>query len=62
MITVENVTRVYPARPGQIIAELPIRLPRPRSWDIVLSEEFLALKRQVLEIMRPDLTRHLATI
>ncbi len=47
---------VMSARPGQIVAELPITLPRPRTWDIVLSEDFLALKRQVLEIMRPDLT------
>jgi NitT/TauT family transport system ATP-binding protein len=53
---------IMSARPGRIVAELSISLPRPRSWDIVLSEEFLALKRQVLEIMRPDLTRHPANI
>ena len=47
---------VMSARPGRVAAEISITLPRPRSWDVVLSEEFLALKRQVLEILRPDLT------
>jgi NitT/TauT family transport system ATP-binding protein len=44
------------ARPGQIAAEFQISLPRPRTWDMVLTGEFLDIKRQVLEILRPDLT------
>jgi NitT/TauT family transport system ATP-binding protein len=44
------------ARPGKIAAEFTISLPRPRTWDMVLTEEFLAIKRQVLAILRPDLT------
>jgi NitT/TauT family transport system ATP-binding protein len=47
---------VMSARPGRIAAEFPITLPRPRTWDLVLSEEFLALKREVLGVLRPDLT------
>ena len=44
------------ARPGQVAAEFQISLPRPRTWDMVLTGEFLDIKRQVLEILRPDLT------
>ena len=44
------------ARPGRIAAEVKNSLPRPRTWDMVLSEEFLQIKRQLLEILRPDLT------
>ncbi len=52
---------VMSARPGRIAAEFPITLPRPRTWDMVLSEEFLALKRQVIGILRPDLTQAVPT-
>ncbi len=43
-------------RPGRIAAQFEIPLPQQRTWDMTLSEEFLSLKRQVLEILRPDLT------
>jgi len=43
-------------RPGKIAAEFQVTLPRPRTWDLVLTEEFLDTKRQVLGILRPDLT------
>jgi NitT/TauT family transport system ATP-binding protein len=47
---------VMTPRPGKIAKEFPISLPRPRSWDTALTEEFLAIKRQVLETLRPELT------
>jgi NitT/TauT family transport system ATP-binding protein len=43
-------------RPGKMAAEFTISLPRPRTWDMVLTEEFLTIKRRVLGILRPDLT------
>ncbi|HEY4389590.1 MAG TPA: ABC transporter ATP-binding protein [Ktedonobacteraceae bacterium] len=42
-------------RPGKIAQEIAISLPRPRTWDMTLSEEFLVLKRQVLATLRPDM-------
>jgi NitT/TauT family transport system ATP-binding protein len=45
------------ARPGRIAAQFEISFPQPRTWDLILTEEFLSLKRQVLEILRPDLTK-----
>ncbi|GCF10844.1 ABC transporter ATP-binding protein [Dictyobacter arantiisoli] len=47
---------VMTAHPGRIASEITVTLPRPRTWNMILSEEFLDLKRQVLEILRPDLT------
>jgi len=44
-------------RPGRIVAEFEISLPQPRAWDMTLTEDFLSHKRQVLEILRPDLTK-----
>jgi NitT/TauT family transport system ATP-binding protein len=44
-------------RPGRIVAEFEISLPQPRTWDMTLTEDFLSHKRQVLEILRPDLTK-----
>jgi NitT/TauT family transport system ATP-binding protein len=51
---------VMTAHPGRLAAEIPISLPRPRTWDLILTEEFLEYKRQVLEILRPDLTQALS--
>jgi ABC-type nitrate/sulfonate/bicarbonate transport system ATPase subunit len=48
--------RVYvmTSRPGQIKAELPIDLPRPRTYDVVVSEDFLRLKAQLLAELRAE--------
>ncbi len=48
--------RVYvmTSRPGQIKAELPIDLPRPRTYDAVVSEPFLRLKAQLLAELRAE--------
>jgi ABC-type nitrate/sulfonate/bicarbonate transport system ATPase subunit len=48
--------RVYvmSARPGQIVAELRINLPRPRTYDLVVSEAFLRLKAHLLETLRGE--------
>jgi NitT/TauT family transport system ATP-binding protein len=47
---------VMTARPGKMDKEVTVSLPRPRTWEMMLSEEFLDHKRQVLEVLRPNLT------
>jgi ABC-type nitrate/sulfonate/bicarbonate transport system ATPase subunit len=51
--------RVYvmTARPGRIREELRLRLPRPRTWEVTTSEEFAAVKRRVLGIIREEAAR-----
>ena len=48
--------RVYvmSARPGRIKAEISIDLPRPRSPDIVLTPEFLAIKQHLRELINAE--------
>ena len=38
---------VFSRQPGRVVFELPIRLPRPRTAAITMTEEFLSLKRQI---------------
>ena len=38
-------------RPGRILADLPIQLPRPRGLDVLTSPAFMDLKRQVLNLL-----------
>ncbi len=46
--------RVYvmTERPGRIKAELRIRLPRPRRYDVVTTQSFLEHKRELLGLLR----------
>lgn len=45
---------VMTSRPGRVAATLDVSLPRPRQWDMVLSQEFNEYKRKVLEWLSPD--------
>ena len=46
---------VMTARPGQIKAEIPVEIPRPRSLlDTESDPRFLALRRQVLGLIRAE--------
>ncbi|TWG80418.1 NitT/TauT family transport system ATP-binding protein [Cupriavidus gilardii J11] len=45
---------VMTARPGTIKAEIPIPLPRPRTAAMTASAEFLALHRQLKELIREE--------
>jgi NitT/TauT family transport system ATP-binding protein len=38
---------VMSARPGKVVADIPVGLPRPRSLDMVESPEFMACARQL---------------
>jgi NitT/TauT family transport system ATP-binding protein len=48
--------RVYcmTARPGSIKAEIPIPLERPRQQSMMMSSEFLALKRGLMSLIREE--------
>lgn len=45
---------VMSASPGHIIADIPIDLPRPRSFDVVSDDDFLRLRRQCHEQIREE--------
>jgi NitT/TauT family transport system ATP-binding protein len=48
--------RVYcmTARPGSIKAEIPIALERPRQQSMMMSSEFLGLKRGLMSLIREE--------
>jgi NitT/TauT family transport system ATP-binding protein len=42
------------ARPGSIKAEIPIPLERPRQQAMMMSSEFLALRRGLMSLIREE--------
>lgn len=48
---------VMTARPGQIKQRVSVDLPRPRTVGMVTSLEFMALKREILELIREETLR-----
>lgn len=46
---------VMTARPGRIAFDRAVPFARPREWDLVLTSEFMEIKRQVLAVLRPQL-------
>jgi NitT/TauT family transport system ATP-binding protein len=42
---------VMSTRPGRIISDIPVNLPRPRSTDVVASDEFTIYRRKVLGLL-----------
>ena len=45
---------VMTARPGRVKLERRVDLPRPRGADLVLSPEFIALKRDILDAIEEE--------
>jgi NitT/TauT family transport system ATP-binding protein len=45
---------VMSARPGRIKAEISVPLPRPRSFDSTSDPVFVALKREIFELIREE--------
>ena len=45
---------VMTARPGRIKARIEVKLPAKRTYDMKLSDEFLDIKRDVLELIREE--------
>ena len=48
---------VLTARPGQVKMVLPVKLPRPRSYEIVTQEPFISLKAELLTAIRAESLR-----
>jgi NitT/TauT family transport system ATP-binding protein len=46
---------VMTARPGRIAREFRIPFERPRQWDLVLTADFIAVKREVLSVLQREL-------
>jgi NitT/TauT family transport system ATP-binding protein len=49
---------VMTARPGRIIREIPIALPRPRSVEDLTTQDFMRHKADIMAEMRPTPDRH----
>jgi NitT/TauT family transport system ATP-binding protein len=45
---------VMSGRPGLIKKVIKVEIPRPRNADIVLEPEFIAMKREILELLKND--------
>ncbi len=45
---------VMSASPGRIIADIPVDLPRPRSFEVMSDDAFLRLRRQCQEQIREE--------
>lgn len=46
---------VMTARPGRIKAEVKVDIPRPRTTELILEPEFIALKRQLLGFLHDEI-------
>jgi len=46
---------VMTARPGKIKAEITVDIPRPRSMDVILEPDFIALKRRILGLLHDEI-------
>jgi NitT/TauT family transport system ATP-binding protein len=51
---------VLTKRPARIKAQLAVALPRPRTHEVLTSPEFMALKRQTLELLLAETSMHYA--
>jgi NitT/TauT family transport system ATP-binding protein len=45
---------VMSRRPGRILADIEIGLPRPREYEVLTAPEFTAIKRSVLHLVRQE--------
>ncbi|MCX2726278.1 ABC transporter ATP-binding protein [Thermomicrobium sp. 4228-Ro] len=52
---------VLSERPGRIVDEVPVALPRPRTYEIVTDPRFVALKARVLGALRARSAREVRT-
>ncbi len=50
---------VMTARPGRIKQEIMVPLPRPRTIEMMTSEDFVALKRQIVLLLQEEVIRSL---
>jgi NitT/TauT family transport system ATP-binding protein len=43
---------VLSPQPGKVIGEIRVKIPRPRSAETTLTEDFLSLKRKIFHLLR----------
>jgi len=55
-----DVVYVMTARPGRIKQQLTVDIPRPRGPEVLTAPRFVALKRQVLGLIREEAMAALA--
>jgi NitT/TauT family transport system ATP-binding protein len=48
---------VFSARPGQIKADIPVTLPRPRDVEIKKSAEFMSLRNTIWDMLRDEVLK-----
>jgi NitT/TauT family transport system ATP-binding protein len=53
-ILLADTLYVMSARPGRIKARIPVDLPRPRGVDLLTSDEFNALRKKILQLIRDE--------
>ncbi|MBB3770928.1 NitT/TauT family transport system ATP-binding protein [Angulomicrobium tetraedrale] len=46
---------VMTARPGRLKEEIIVPIPRPRSMDMVMDAEFIAVKRRILDLLKNEI-------
>jgi NitT/TauT family transport system ATP-binding protein len=51
---------VLSSQPGAIVGEIKVQLPRPRSAETSLTEEFLLLKRRIFHLLKAQEPGHVA--
>jgi ABC-type nitrate/sulfonate/bicarbonate transport system ATPase subunit len=59
-IFLSDRVHVMSARPGAFRASYDIDLPRPRSIDILTSDAFIAMKREILQLIYSETLKQLA--
>jgi NitT/TauT family transport system ATP-binding protein len=59
-IFLSDRVHVMSARPGAFRASYDINLPRPRSIDVLTSEPFIAMKREILQLIYSETLKQLA--
>jgi ABC-type nitrate/sulfonate/bicarbonate transport system ATPase subunit len=45
---------VMSRRPGRVLADIPVNLPRPREYEVLTTPAFAAIKREVLHLVREE--------
>jgi ABC-type nitrate/sulfonate/bicarbonate transport system ATPase subunit len=45
---------VMSRRPGRVLADITVTLPRPRDYEVLTTPEFASIKREVLHLVREE--------